>query len=295
MPIPDITLHEPDTVAGACSLLREHAGRSKILAGGTDLLVDLKRDAVTGVDHLISIKNISELRAIEELPDGIRIGTMVTPNQAARHPLIKRFFPAFIDAIVVMAATPIRNMATVGGNIASAVPCSDFAPFFITAGGEAVLTDGDAVRTVRIEEYFLGPRETVRAETEVLTHLIVPKPGPRTAGAYKKFMLREINGVAVAGSAAEIGLGAGDPAPIVRCRIVLTAVAPTPLLVREAGRCLEGNIPSEELLAEAAAIARKAAQPITDIRGTKEYRHEIVEVLTRRALQEALARAREQK
>jgi CO/xanthine dehydrogenase FAD-binding subunit len=295
MPIPDITLHEPRTAADACSLLKQYAGSAKILAGGTDLLVDLKREAVTGIDHLISIKHIAELHTIEELPDAIKIGTMVTPNQAARHPLIKKYFPAFIDAIMVMAATPIRNMATVGGNIASAVPCSDFAPFFITAGAEAVLTSGGAERTVRVDEYFLGPRDTVREDTEVLTHLIVPKPKPRTGGAYKKFMLREINGVAVAGSAAEIVLSAGDPASITRCRIVLTAVAPTPLQVPEADRHLEGKVPSEKLFAEAAAIARKAARPITDIRGTKEYRYELVEVLTRRALEAALARAREER
>lgn len=295
MPIPDITLHEPTTVAEACALLKQHAGGVKILAGGTDLLVDLKREAVTGIGHLISIKKIAELRTIEELPDAVKIGTMVTPNQAARHPLIKNYFPALIDAIMVMAATPIRNMATVGGNIASAVPCSDFAPFFITAGGEAVLTDGTAERTVKLDTYFRGPRDTVREDTEVLTHLIVPKPKPRTGGAYKKFMLRAINGVAVAGSAAQIELGTGDPATITRCRIVLTAVAPTPLQVPEAERHLEGKVPSEELFAEAAAIARTAARPITDIRGSKEYRYELVEVLTRRALETALARAREER
>jgi carbon-monoxide dehydrogenase medium subunit len=184
-------------------------------------------------------------------------------------------------------------MATIGGNIASAVPCSDFAPFFLITGSSVILSGGDSERVIGIDRYFVGPRQTVCGEFEMVTHLLVPKPGPRTGSAYLKFMLRATNGVAVAGAAAELVLDDRTPAAVERCRIVLTAVAPTPVIAREAGDFLTGRAPADESLREAAALARKAAVPITDIRGTAEYRLELVEVLARRSLEQALARARE--
>jgi CO/xanthine dehydrogenase FAD-binding subunit len=292
MAIPDIELHEPATVAEACALLREYGRAARILAGGTDLLVDLKRKRVSGVEHLISIRNIAELRTIDETPGHLRIGTLVTPNQAGRNAVVRKLFPTLADAVNVMASFPIRNMATIGGNIASAVPCSDFAPFFLVSGGSAVLSDGESERVAGIDGFFVGPRQTICGPREMVTHLLVPKPGPRTGSAYFKFMLRATNGVAVAGAAAEVVLEGRNPGTVARCRIVLTAVAPTPVLAREAGEFLAGKTPADETLRKAAALSRKAAIPITDIRGSKEYRLELVEVLARRALEKALSRAR---
>ena len=293
MHIPDIRLHEPHTVAEACELLNKYCDVAKILAGGTDILVDLKQGRVTGIEHLISLRNIKGLGSVEETRDKIRIGPLVTLNQASRDGTIRKFFPALVDALHSMAALPVRNMATVVGNIAGAVPSSDLAPVFIVAGGEAVLSTGESERSVRVEDYILGPRETVCGEYEILVHLLIPKPPPRTGMSYQKFMLRGANALAVAGVAARLTVAGGAKGKISESCIAMTAVAPKPLIAYEACEFLKGKPASKNMFEEAAKIARRAARPITDIRGTEAYRYELVEVLTKRALEEALTRARE--
>ncbi len=292
MHIPDIRLHEPHTIAEACELLNKYCDISRILAGGTDLLVDLKQGRITGIEHLISLRNIEGLGAVEETKDKIRIGALVTLNQASRDKIVRKLFPALVDTLHSMAAYPVRNMATVVGNIAGAVPSSDLAPFFIVSGGEAVLSTGESERLVKVEDYILGPRETVCGDYEILTHLLIPKPPPRTGMSYQKFMLRGTNALAVAGVAARLTLTGGAMGKISESCIAMTAVAPKPLIAHEACTFLEGKQPSKDLFKEAAKLSRAAARPITDIRGTEKYRCELVEVLTVRALEEALARAR---
>ena len=291
MKMPDIRLHQPATIAEACDLLERHGGRVRILAGGTDLLVDLKQGRVTGVEHLVSLNNIEGLSLIEDMKDKIRIGALVTPNQASQDPSIRRFFPALLDAITSMGAYPIRNMATIAGNIAGAVPSSDLIPVFIAASGEVLLATADSQRSVMVASYFLGPRETVCGECEILTHLLLPKPQPRTGMSYQKFMLRGANALAVAGVAAMLRLDGDGDSTIADSRIVLTAVAPRPVIAEAASGHLQGKHPSEALFAETARITRGSAEPITDIRGTAEYRSELVEILTKRALLAALSRA----
>jgi len=292
MRLPDIVLYEPETIAEACDLLNKYCPRSRVLAGGTDILVDLKQGRITDIERLVSLKRISGLDSIDETDDAIRIGALVTLNQASRDRSIQKYFPALIDALGTMAAYPVRSIATVAGNIAGAVPSSDLAPFFIVAGGEAVLSSGDGERSVRIEDYFLGPRQTVCGECEIMTHLVVPKPGPATGMSYHKFMLREANALAVAGVGAMLALKEGSADTILESRIALTAVAPKPVIARDAAARLEGKSPSTEAFEEAVRIARREAKPITDIRGTDEYRADLVEVLTVRALNDALERAR---
>ncbi|UCF06278.1 MAG: FAD binding domain-containing protein [bacterium] len=337
MHIPDIRLHEPRTIAEACELLNRYCDISKVLAGGTDLLVDLKQGRITGIEHLVSLRNIDGLESVEETGEAIRVGALVTLNQASGNETIRKFFPAMIDTIGSMAAYTIRNVATVVGNIAGAVPSSDLAPFFVVAGGEAELSNGESQRRMKVEDYILGPRETACGEYEILTHLLIPKPPPRTGISYQKFMLREANALAVAGVAARLtlagsigggggagggrdvggvggtggtggdggtgdkrgtggdrstrGTGDGEGGIMDSC-IAMTAVAPRPVIAREACAFLEGKEPSKEVFREAAAIARESARPITDIRGTKEYRFDLIEVLTERTLEEALSRAR---
>jgi carbon-monoxide dehydrogenase medium subunit len=291
MRLPDIVIHEPETVAEACDLLNEYCPNARVLAGGTDLLVDLKQGRIKGVERLVSLKRIAGLDSVDDTNGTIRIGALVTLNEACRAPIIKQRFPALIDALESMAAYPVRSVATVAGNIAGAVPSSDLAPFFIVAGAEAVLSSGDRERAVRVEDYFLGPRESVCGDCEILTHLVVPKPGRSTGMSYKKFMLREANALAVAGVAAMLALEGGSAGKILESRIALTAVAPKPVIAREAAARLKGKAPSKEVFGEAARVARQEARPITDIRGTDEYRADLVEVLTARALSEALRRA----
>jgi carbon-monoxide dehydrogenase medium subunit len=291
MKLPEIVIHEPETVAEACDLLSEYCPRARVLAGGTDLIVDLKQGRVSGVERLISLKRIPGLDSVDVDGGMIRIGALVTLNQACRTPVIREKLPALVDALESMSAYPVRSVATVAGNIAGAVPSADLAPVFMVAGAEAVLTSGTSERTVRVEDYFLGPRQTVCGECEILTHLVVPEPGPSTGMSYSKFMLREANALAVAGVAAMLALRGGSSATINECRIALTAVAPKPVVAREAAARLKGRAPSVETFQEAARVARQEARPITDIRGSAEYRADLVEVLTVRALGEALTRA----
>jgi carbon-monoxide dehydrogenase medium subunit len=289
MEIADIQLHEPATVKEACDLLNEHCDTAKVLMGGTDLIVDLKQDRVTGVEHLIMLHRIEGLKAIERQEGGLRIGALVTPNQALRDPKVASDHPALCHAVRTMAAYQVRSMATICGNIASAVPSSDLAPFFVAMDSKVVLSNGVSERTADVREYFLGPRKTVCGDLEILTHLILPDP-PRYSGAsYQKFALRGGNALAVAGVAARLIL---DKDEITDACIVLGAVAPIPLIATRTNAFLKGKRPSEVNFAEAGLIAMQEARPITDIRGTIEYRRELVKVLTKRALEEACSEAR---
>ncbi len=288
MIMPDLRLHEPSSAGEASDLLRRLGASARVFAGGTDLVPDLKLGRVTGVEHLVSLRRVPGLRSVDEVEGGLRIGALVTPNALARDPRVRALLPALSEAAQVMASYPVRNVATVGGNIASAVPSSDLAPPLIAARAEAVLS-AEGTRRVPLDGFFLAPRRTVREPHEVLTHLLVPAPPPRSGLSYRRFALREANALAVASVAAWLRLGAGGE--IAEARLVLGAVAPIPDVARRAGGLLGGRPPSAALFAEAARAAREEARPIGDVRGSAGHRRELVEVLARRALAEAAARA----
>ncbi|MBI2932738.1 MAG: xanthine dehydrogenase family protein subunit M [Planctomycetes bacterium] len=290
MQMPDLSVHRPETLRDACELLKKYGEGARVLAGGTDLLTDLKMDRVTGVEHLVSIQRVPGLSVIDEIDGALRIGALATPNAVAADPRVRTRFPALAEAAECMASYPVRNMATVGGNIASAVPSSDLAPIFIAIGAEAILVGDAGERRVRLEEFFVGPRRTVRAPHEIITHLELPSPRPRTGFSYERFALRAANALAVAGVAAMIRFEPADT--IAEAKVVLGAVAPIPDVARRTGAMLVGKRPSEELFREAGKMAREEARPISDIRGSKEYRRELVEVLAARALAQAAERGR---
>ncbi|MFQ6037890.1 MAG: FAD binding domain-containing protein [Candidatus Aminicenantales bacterium] len=286
MSLLDIKLHRPQSVAQAVKLLSELED-ARCLAGGTDLLVDIK-DGLVHVKNLVSLQDIRELRTIDAEDTGIRIGALVTPEELIKSPVIQEHFPVLGEAASLMGSAEIRSMATVGGNIASAVPSADLPPCLIAA--EATVTlDCGSPREVPLLEFFKGPRETVCGGAEILTSVWLPFPQPRTGMSYQKFSLREANALAVVGVASRITL---EEERIAKALVVLGAVAPTPVLAEKASGLLIGRGPSERLFEEAASAAREDARPITDIRGSLWYRKELIEVLTRRSLEEALARAR---
>ncbi len=290
MHMPDVRLHEPGSVNNACDILRQYSDRARILAGGTDLLVDLRQYRVTGVDHLVSLRRIPGLNDIEESADGLRIGAMVTPTTAARHQRIRERFPALVDAIGSMAGWQIRSLATIAGNIARAVPCSDLAPVFVVAGAEVQLTAGTSERRLLVEDCFVGPRATVFRREEILTHILLPFPVAGSGLSYRKFTLRGANAIAVAGVAAGLWLNARGV--IKEARIVLGAVAPTPCVSPTASAFLTGQTPGDEVFEEAGRLAAQDALPICDVRGSDDYRRDVVKALTVDALGEAVERAR---
>ena len=287
MSLLDIKLHKPQSVGEALDLLGDLED-ARIVAGGTDLLVDIKQGLIKA-KNLISLQDIQSLKGIREEDGNIFVGAAVTPKEIQTESLIDQYLPALSDAARSMAATQVRTMATIGGNIASAVPSADMPPPLIAAGASVVLECGTS-RDIRLVDFFTGARETVCGAGEVLVSVRIPVPSPRTGSSYQKLALREANALAVVGVASQITLR-GDK--IEKANVVLGAVAPTPVWALKASEFLCGQIPSETLFVEAASLAIHAAKPISDIRGSW-YRKELIPVLTRRSLEVAWARAREQ-
>jgi carbon-monoxide dehydrogenase medium subunit len=187
-----------------------------------------------------------------------------------------------------MAAPPIRNVATVGGNIMSAVPCADLPPILMAMRAEAEVWSCEGIRRIALDAFFVGPRRTLLQDGEILIAVIVPKPPTGFGAAYERFGLREGNAIPVASVAA--GLQFDGRGKISEARVVLGAVAPIPKMVADVGRILVGCPANEQAFGESSRIAREAAQPISDVRGTAQFRRDLVEVLTRRALVKARER-----
>jgi carbon-monoxide dehydrogenase medium subunit len=286
--VPDIELHETTTLEEAADALARYGARARLLAGGTDLLVDLKTGRAR-YDHLVSLRRIDALRGISGNGGGLRIGALTTITRLARSPVVQERFAALLDAACQMAFVQIRNLATVGGNIAAAVPCADLPPILTAMSASVRFWSRRGERDVPLEAFFAGPRRTVLQADEVLTTVLVPQPPPGFGAAYARFQLRDGNAIAVAAVAAGLLLDEGGR--VRDLRIVLGAVAPIPKLVDLAGAGLVGQPPDEDVFRAAADSAMSAAEPISDVRGSAEFRRELVGVLTRRAMRTAWERA----
>ena len=279
--------HRASSLEEACRLIAELPG-AQILAGGTDLLVDVDT-GIRQAENVISIRDIPELRQIRRLGDRIAIGAGCTAAQVESAELVRRHFPELAEMVVQFASPQIRAQATVGGNVCSAVPCCDFPPILMALGSEIELRHSDGYRVLPLGEFFVGNRQTVRRNNEVLTQILIPLKPDRAAVSYHKFRRRASNSLAVASVAAFLEL---HESLCRTARIVLGAVAPIPLFAERAGASLVGKLVDEPAIAAAAEIARQEARPITDQRATESYRRELVQVLTARALREALRRTR---
>jgi carbon-monoxide dehydrogenase medium subunit len=267
--LPDFELHEAASLDEASELLGRHAPDARLLAGGTDLLVDL-RTARYRVGHVISLKGVPELRGVEEDDDGLTIGAMTSISGLAESTAVRGRCPAILDAALRMASHQIRNRATVGGNIGCAAPCADLPPILIVMNASIVLRrSAGGERTLPLDAFFTGPRETVIAPDEVLTTVRLPRPAAGSGAAYARFSLREGNAIPVAGVAAALRLN--EDGTIGEARLALGAVAPTPLLVPSAAELLEGTEPSDEAFSGAADLAMAAAEPIYDVRGSADW------------------------
>ncbi len=284
MYIPDIELHEPATLEEAAAALTRHAPDARLLAGGTDLLVDLKTGRAS-FHHLVSISRIDGLQNISETRNGLRIGALTTAAQITASPIIRERYAPLLDATTKMAAQQIRNVATIGGNIAAAVPCADLPPILTAMNASVTLRSSNGKRDVPLDAFFVGPRQTVLRTDEVLTAVYIPQPPPGSGAAYARFQLRDGNTIAVAAVAAGILLG--NDGVVKDARIVLGAVAPIPKFVPAAGTALTGHRLDDDVINRAATIAMMAAEPICDVRGWAEFRRDIVGVMARRAIETA--------
>ena len=282
----EIRFHQPQSLPEAMKLLQQ-LEHSRVLAGGTDILVDLKQ-GLARAENLISLQKIKELSRIEKKAGNIIIGAMTTAHEIASSALLRQYFPALQEAAQSMASYQIRTMATIGGNIASAVPSADLPPPLIAAGALVELQSLNSSRSVQLSDFFSGPRQTVLQPGEVLTFIKVPLSPLGSGISFQKFSRREANALAVASVAARLAIEDGT---ISKAIIVLGAVAPTPVIAAKASEFLTLKKPSEAVFQEAASLAKEESQPISDVRGSIWFRKELVEVLTKKALNEALKRA----
>ncbi len=286
MILSEIRFHSPQNLAEAFKLLEE-LKEARIAAGGTDLLVDMKQGLIKARD-IISLHKIEELKGIGKKDKRIRIGAMVTAQEIISSSLINQYIPALADAAKSMASYQIRSMATIGGNISSAVPSADLPPSLIAAEATVELQCSESSREVSLSEFFRGPKETICKTGELLTYIFIPFPPPNTGISHQKFALREANALAVVSVASRLTLKDGK---IDRAAVVLGAVAPTPVEALKTSEFLSGKEPSQSLFQEASLMAKEEGKPISDIRGSIWYRKELIQILTGRALNIALFRA----
>jgi len=287
--LPKFEYHSPTSVAAALGLLKKYGNKARIIAGGTDLLLAMKERAVTP-EHLVNVKNIKALKGISyDDKKGLKIGALVTVAELEESLLIKEKAPALWDAVSVMASPQVRTLATIGGNLCSAVPSADTAPPLIAMGAEAVLSGPKGERTMVVEKLFKGPAESKVARNEILVQIRIPKQPERSCAAYLKLMRRAAMDLALVGVAAYVCVDA-DNKTCKEVRIALGAVAPTPIRAPMAEKLLTGKEVNETSAEEAGKVAGTVCSPITDLRASLGYRCDMVEVLTKRAVMEAFAR-----
>jgi CO/xanthine dehydrogenase FAD-binding subunit len=281
----------PRTLPDAIALLSAANGdEPRALAGGTDLLVQMKSGHVEpGV--VVDLKRIPELTTLALGPEELRLGAAVCAAEIREHAEVRELWPGVVEAIALIGSEQIQGRASVGGNLCNGSPAADTAPALIAAGARCHVAGPAGEREIPVEELFRGPGETALGSGEVLVDVRLPRPAPRTADAYLRFIPRSEMDIAVVGAGVSVTLDASG-----RCtaaRVALGAVAPTPLLVPTSADALIGTELDDDALAACAAAASAAARPIDDVRGTAEYRRQLAGVLTRRAARIAAERAKE--
>ena len=284
---------EPATLDEAVALLGEHGPQAKILAGGTDLLVQMKMERIKPA-VVISIRRIPGLDAIELRDDGLHIGALATIHAIRRHPAVRSLYPALAEACASFSTTQVQVMGTVGGNLCNASPASDSAPALIAYDAEAVLRGPEGERRLPVEALFRGPGKLALLPGELLVEVVLPVPAHRSpmtrdgAGATFLKISRVAADIAKANAAVLIAT-AGDV--VVDCRLVFGSVAPTPLRARRAESLLIGHTYCPELVAQVAQAASEEVTPIDDVRSNAWYRRQMVAVMTRDGLERAWERA----
>ena len=278
----------PGSVDECLTVLAQRGSEAKLVAGGTDLLPQMK-NGVTRPGCVVDISRLSELRSIAlDASGGLRLGAAVAARQIERDARLAKAFPSLVESAALVGSIQIRNLATVGGNLCNAAPSADMAPPLIALEAEAVIAGPKGRRRVPLASFFEGVRTTVLGPDELLIELVVPAPGPRSGGHYLRHTPRRELDIAVVGVASQITLSNGVCG---KARISLASVAPTPVRATAAERMLEGQPLTKERVEEAATLAVEASRPISDQRGSAEFRKHLVRVLTRRTLTTALARA----
>jgi len=283
----EIRYEAPTTLARASELLRESGAR--VLAGGTDLIVQM-RTGRAAPSVFVDVKRIPEVMNLVLGKDDLWLGAAVPAAAVVEHAEISRVFPGLVEAVDLIGSTQIQGRASVGGNLCNASPAADTVPALCVIGAICVIAGPKGERRVPVESFNTGPGKNVLEAGELLVGFRIPRPGARSSDAYLRFIPRTEMDIAVVGAGVAVSLDANGVCT--KARVALGAVAPTVFLVPAAVAALLGSRGEDAALARAAAAASAAARPITDKRGTVEYRRKISGVLTKRAAAAAFERAR---
>src|SRR3989454_2753145 len=278
----------PDTLSGAVALLAGANGEARVLAGGTDLLVQMRADVVDP-ELIVDIKRIPETRTVTEENAGWRIGAAVTGAELKEHPRLKQVWPGVVEAANLIGSTQVQGRATLGGNLCNGSPAADSVPALIAAGAVATVAGPQGRRDIAVEDVMLGPRKLALRKGEIVVSFLLPPRPPRSSDAYLRFIPRTEMDIAVVGAGVSLTVdGAGT---ITGARVSLGAVAPRVLLVREAAAAIVGSRLEQAAQDRLEAAARAACAPIDDKRGTVDFRIQVAGVRARRAAPSAPARA----
>jgi CO/xanthine dehydrogenase FAD-binding subunit len=280
----------PTSLAEATTLLARATGTARVLAGGTDLIVQL-REHLKEADLVVDIKRVPELTQLALSPQGLHLGAAVPCYRLYDHSEIVAKYPALTDSARIIGGWQIQSRASIGGNLCNSSPAGDSLPSLIALNATCLIAGPTGTREVPAAEFCTGPGKNVLQKGEVLAALVFPPSAPKTGSAYQRFIPRNEMDIAVAGAASWVKLNAaGDK--IEEARIALGAVAPTPKFAEEASRWLAGQPVTDATFAQAGELAKKVATPISDMRGTAEYRMHLVGVLVKRTLADAVQRAK---
>ena len=278
-PLPKFDYLAPSSLSEVLRLLKDYQGRARVLAGGTDLLVRLKK-RLASADVIVDVNGIPELSYIESVDDHLHIGALTRLAHVKESPVVQEKASALAQAISVMASPPIRNRGTIGGNLCNSSPAADTAPPLLVLDASVKLQKLDGERIVSLSQFFVGPEENVVRADEILTEVIIPLQEGHTAavklGRRKAFTLSVVSAAAYAeahdGKFGEV-------------RLALGAVAPTPIRGLRVEKALRGEDVSREVIEKSAELVRREIKPITDVRASAEYRMEMSYILTKRVLE----------
>ena len=284
--LPQFEYVSPETIPETLTLLNEYGRKAKVLAGGTDLISEMKWGEYKP-DYVIALSHVSGLDNIGyDEKEGLKLGAMCKIAQIEKSDVIKKNYPLLSQAASVLASMEIRNRATIGGNLCTAAPSADMPPSLLALEAKAVIATRDGERVLPLEEFFAGPKKTILDRDEILVRLEVPSMKPNSAGEYIKFGRRRAMEIAMIGVAALLTVEPEEN----RCidaKLALATAAPTPIRAKEAEKALTGKTVDTDIIEEAAQTASKEASPRTSWRTTEEYRRDLIPVLVRRAIQTA--------
>jgi len=279
----------PQSVQEAVELLARANGDARPLAGGTDLIAQMKENRKSpGV--IVDVKKIVDLNELSwDAQNGLRIGAAVSCSCISAFAPVREHYSALAEACALVGSVQIQNRAALGGNFCNAAPSADAVPPVLSYGGKLLIAGMNGRREIAAEDFFVGPGQTVLRKDELLVQITIPMPPSFSGAAYLRFIPREEMDIAIAGVGAFVQLNA-ERTRCDQARLTLAAVAPTPVRAREAEAFLIGKPLEQAAIAQAGELAANSAKPISDVRSSAAYRVEMVKVLTRRTLQKALER-----